>query len=239
MGLDTVIVQWRDAERHGDDAAKKQARDGLVTALWEAYAPRLRDTARRGAPGQQSDILISAFRKFCQQVEQGKVEATTPTGLFSILRRRILDKVFEAERKDARRRMKCSIFAENELVRPTGASDEGSGVVDGIAQLAISHEPPPEFRAMIDELFEAVPDPRLREVLILKIEHLEGSGSADPEAARSKAEIARILGVSGSEVGRRLKRVQRQLAYLYEDRNACPRPHRDRAEGGNQEGGDE
>jgi RNA polymerase sigma factor (sigma-70 family) len=220
VGLSTLISQWLDAEESGDETVRKAARDGLVTALWDAYAPVLKQIASGSVPGQQSDILTSAFTKFVAQLECGKIEASTRAELYVILERRIRDKVSERLRKEARRKEIRPILQANAIVAAPDSSDEGSGAADPLAHYADSREPPPWFQAMINEIIEAVPDPRLREVLILKIEHLEGSRNANIDLVRSNAEIARILGVNEREVGRRLDRVREKLTHLRDEPNA-------------------
>lgn len=203
MTLSAVIAQWLAAEHATTPAAKKAARDHLVTALWATYRPILYALARRLSPGEQSDIVASGFKKFVEQLDRGKITATTREELFALLKRRIRDKVCEQARKEQRRHEILPVFAENELLgEATAPGQDGSGAAEGVAQWAISREAPPEFRAIIDDLLEAAPAGRLRDVLVLKIE--------DPE--RSNADIACILGVSDREVGRRLARVREQLA---------------------------
>jgi RNA polymerase sigma factor (sigma-70 family) len=182
----------------------KEGDHEAVGRLWQRYYPRLVALARKKLQNasrrvaDEEDAALSAFDSFCRRAERGQFpDLKDRDGLWALL-------VVITARKAA------------DLIRRVTADKRGGGHVRGDSALQggdsaeaagfdrlASEDPTPEEAAVlaeeVDALLKHLPDPRLRQIVVRK---LEGA---------TNAEIAGEQGCSVPAVERRLAIIRRLL----------------------------
>jgi RNA polymerase sigma factor (sigma-70 family) len=171
--------------------------DAIAQKLWERYYGALVRLARaklrnsRRVAADEEDVALSAFDSFFAAAAKGKYPRLNDRGdlwrlLITITKRKALDRI-EAEGRLKRGR--GDVLREADL-----AASEGESA--GLEEVACD-EPTPEFAAIVAEeyqrLLDALPDPTLRTIAVLRME-----GWNDDE-------IAEKLGCVRRTVGRKLQ----------------------------------
>ena len=162
MPFSGSVSQWIPGLKAGDDRAAEQ--------LWRRYFDKLITLAQKKlqrAPcrlADEEDVALDAFAAFCGGAKQGRFPRLSDRqDLWRILLKITNDKaVNHIRRESAQVRGGGKVHAETEM--------------DGLAELdqIVSHEPTPQFAAMVGEncrrLVNLLHDPALRAVALAKLE---------------------------------------------------------------------
>ncbi|MDB4732825.1 ECF-type sigma factor [Planctomicrobium sp.] len=188
------VTQWIDGLQQGDESATRKIWEHFVKQLCVAMREKLHPETRRVY--DEEDAAISAFRSFCNGVEQGRFPDLNDRHslwrlLLVIASRKVTHRhrYEQQQRRDVRKNLEASLFS------PT---DESGAA--GLAQFT-SREPTPELQAEFmetsSELFNSLNNTELKEIAQLKIE-----GFTD-------GEIAAQLNLSRQAVQRKMERIRR------------------------------
>jgi DNA-directed RNA polymerase specialized sigma24 family protein len=178
VDADRSVTKWIDPLKAGDREAAGQ--------LWRRYAQPLFDLARRRLEGspklvdRAEDLAVDAFLSFCRHAANGDFkELADRRNVWGLLACITIRKTFGFRIKEGKR---------------PDAVGELSGLGERGFEGVPSHEPEPEFVAVVTSLLDLLPAER-REVAKLKMEGL------------TSQEIAGRRGCS-------LREVERQLALI-------------------------
>jgi len=191
------VSQWILDLKAGDRAAAQP--------MWERYYRRLVRLARsrlRAAPRRatdEEDIAVSAFASFFRGAEQGRFPLLEDRDdlwrlLMLLTARKAANQVIHERRK---KRGGGKVLAEGNLAEPLDAYPDSAAL-----KVIIGDEPTPEFAVSVTEeygrLLDALGDPQLRDIAVLKME-----GYTDEE-------VAARLGCVGRTVRRRLQVIRKR-----------------------------
>lgn len=192
MSSDKSVTGWVQGLQSGDD--------GSAQRLWERYfgdmvrlaAQKLSRQARRTF--DEEDVALSAFKSFCQGVEQGKFpQLSAREDLWKLLVTLTARKASAYKRHATRqKRGGGQVVGESEMTSGDGDAPGFETIIGGAPTPALVVEVAEEFRRLLDKLG----DDELRRVAILKME------------GHTVAEIARGLNLSHRAVERRLQSIR-------------------------------
>jgi RNA polymerase sigma factor (sigma-70 family) len=180
----------------------KEGKSDAAQRLWERYAMRLVELARRrlkDAPkrvADEEDVAASVFHSLCRGAAEGRFENLKNRDdlwwlLLAITKQKVVDHV---RRETAQKRGSGHVQSESGL---SGNADDSHGFA---LDHMIGDEPTPEFALMLEEqhsrLLGLLRDDRLRQIAIFRIE-----GFTVPE-------IAADLGVSTRSIERKLQLIR-------------------------------
>ena len=190
---DDQVTLWLDRLRTQDPSAAQQ--------LWNRYSRQLAAVARRRfgelsrRAYDEEDAAISAFRSFCNGINDGRfVDLQDRDNIWRLLVTITARKVSARQRYEHREKRGGSA-RESAFVRVSE-----SGEPQYPAELAENAEPTPEFAAELAEECEIamsrLEDDGMRRILLLKLEGYNNS------------EIAEIMNCSRHRVQRKLVRIR-------------------------------
>ncbi len=194
ISIEDPISLWLDELRAGDELAAAGIWNHFCLRLYETARHKIRSNSRRVYDEQ--DAAQSAFHSVCAGITAGRFpELHDREGLWRLLLVITSRKVMHRHRYDKQQRRDVR-RTEADLVLAV-AGDSGP---PGMQQIP-AREPTPEFAAEFAEtcesLFEGLDDPKLREIVSLRME------------GYSDLEIAGRLQCSRSTVQRKLEIVRR------------------------------
>jgi DNA-directed RNA polymerase specialized sigma24 family protein len=189
MSLEGSVTKDLGKLKQGDHAAAR--------ALWERYFPSLVAMARRqfrsttGGAADEEDVALSAFARFCESAEQGRLGEVHNRDevrrlLFTLTIRMSVD---ELRRQRRQKRGGAGLAERDEM--------PGAMLASAVpAELVVSREPPPDLVVQVAEqcerLLASLNDEDLKAIAVWKSEGC------------TNAEIAGKLGVVLRTVERKL-----------------------------------
>ncbi|MDC0935797.1 ECF-type sigma factor [Pirellulales bacterium] len=192
------VSRWISGIKSRDDESARQ--------LWERYAARLLNLARRQLAGQppgiadEEDIAQSVFAAVCRGAAAGRFRDLTDRDelwwlLLTVTRRKIAD---QQRRSLAQKRGGGQVASEADLGSPADPAD-GLRLDDLMAD-----EPTPAFLVMMDEQFDRLlhllRDDPLRDVARQRLE------------GYTVQEIAEAMSLSTRSIERKLQLIRRRWA---------------------------
>jgi len=191
--FDDSVSQWIDGLKAGDELA--------ATKLWQRYYGSLLALARKKLDrrpqrvADEDDVVISAFRSFCQKAREDRFpDLRDRDDLWHLIVRITEGKAHDQLRDQARKKRGSGLVAGESAFIDLQASSAGAGI-DGVA----GPEPTPEFAAemveAVDRLFNQLTDDELRQIALHKLE-----GYTNEEIA--------------SKIGRALPTIERRLRLI-------------------------
>jgi RNA polymerase sigma factor (sigma-70 family) len=199
------VTVWLDRLKEGAD------RDEAVARLWERYFTRLVAQARqhlrgRRATGDEEDAALSAFDGFVRAVEAGRFPRLGDRDdLWQVLLMMTANRARNAVRDGNRRKR-----GGGRVAHGIAGTDSEAGV-----QLPSPEPDPAEAVALAEgaeRLLEALSDPGLRQVAVLRLE------------GETVREIAARLGRAVATVERKLKRIREVWAATGEGGRSVRQP---------------
>jgi RNA polymerase sigma factor (sigma-70 family) len=184
----------------------KEGRADAAQRLWERYAMRLVEIARRklgNAPkgiADEEDIAQSVFQSVCRGAAAGRFEQVKDRDdlwwlLLAITKQKVVDHI---RRETAQKRGTGRV--QSEAILAANADDSKGFTLDQL----VGEEPTPDFLVMLEEqnrrLLGLLRDDRLRQIAISRIE------------GYTVAEIAAELAVSTRSVERKLQLIRTKWA---------------------------
>ena len=155
---DESITHWIEQLKEGDRKAAKCLWDRYFDALVRVARSRMGNRPR--AMADEEDVALSVFNTLCVSAEQGRLEEIRDRDALWYLLLRIS-------------RQKAVDYCRHERSQKRGGGYERvdiEGYLDGLA----GDEPPPELAAIFAEeytrLLALLPDDRLRQIAIRRIE---------------------------------------------------------------------
>jgi len=167
-----------------DDSALPEDQRQAQWALWDRYFGQLVAVANRklgSAPrraGDEEDVVVSAMKSFYQGAAGGRFpDLRDRLGLWPLLVKITARKAFNQIRGErAAKRGGGQVRGESVLIDAADAS------MGGLAEIAVSDEPSPQFAAEMAEecrrLLERLPDDAMRSIAELKLQGYNTSAMA-------------------------------------------------------------
>ena len=194
--FDDSVSQWIDALKAGDEVA--------ATRLWQRYYRRLLGLARKklgDSPrrvADEDDVVISAFRSFCQKTKEDRFpDLRDRDDLWHLIVCITEGKAHDQMRDQTRKKRGSGLVAGESAFIDLHAGSAGAGINE-----VAGPEPTPEFAAemveAVDRLFNELADDELRQIALHK---LEGC---------TNEEIARMIGRALPTVERRLRLIRKK-----------------------------
>lgn len=191
---DEPVTAWIESLRNGDPSAVRRIWEHFVLRLSEAVRHRICPETRRVY--DEEDVALSALNSFCAGVAAGRFPNLNDREslwrlMLVIASRKVTrrHRYDHQQRRDVRRNLEESLFS---------LSADGAG--RGMDQFA-SREPSPELQAEFvetaAELFQSLPESRMRDIAQLRFEGFNDT------------EIALRLGCSRQAVQRSIERIRR------------------------------
>jgi RNA polymerase sigma factor (sigma-70 family) len=162
------VTQWLEAVELGDEIAAQR--------LWERYystllsLARARISRRSGRAFDEQDVVLNVFEACYRGLQSGRFPYVNDRhDLWRLLITLTARKAIDATRREQRQKRGGGlVFSEADRYEP----GEGSG--DGLLAGVVGREPTPEFTARVTEdlqqRLELLPNPRLREICLWKME---------------------------------------------------------------------
>lgn len=191
---DEPVTAWIDSLRRGEPSAARQIWEHFVRRLCEAVRHKIRPKTRRVY--DEEDAALSALNSLCAGVAAGRFPDLSDREslwrlMLVIASRKVTHRhrYDQQQRRDVRRNLEESVFALS-----TGSAGQE---MDQFSSREPSPELQAEFIETAEELFQGLPESRLRDIAQLKF---EGYGDT---------EIALRLGCSRQAVQRSTERIRR------------------------------
>lgn len=172
--------------------------------VWEHFCQKLLAFARKRIESStrrvydEEDAAISAFRSLCHGIESQRFpEVTDRDNLWALLVIITGRKILNRHRYEHQQRRNIAKTIPDSVLRDAGSSDKFASDIAGLR----SKEPTPEFSAEVADtsefLLSLLPEPDLRQIVVLKLE------------GHTNEEVADAMSVTRRTVQRKLERIRR------------------------------
>lgn len=171
--------------KNGDQTQAKE----LCERLYQMYAKAAYREMERLGRNDASDLVQDGFFTFWKELVAGKISANNRAHLCGIVKRIILDRLFDVRRKEQRRNEKFAISLESEL----RSEKHSTGVLSALGTTDVD-----DFKVLFDDLLSVVSD-NDRTVLLLELQECK------------LRELVELTGLTEWEIRKRQRRARASI----------------------------